>query len=127
MKRFLPIIKVKIFSIVLSLTFHSTTFYSNTIQVQGTCPEDILMQEAPQFQIVAAAKTGSTSLYSYLCENPYIECLAKKKELNLLRDGRMKTQTDKVKVFFPTFCFYIVVVVRKKLRHYNYTFRRVSI
>jgi len=54
-------------------------------QSSSACTENIFLQQIPQFQIIAAAKTGSTSLYSYLCQHPSIKCLAKKKELNLLR------------------------------------------
>lgn len=54
---------------------------------------DIFKQQAPQFQIISAAKTGSTSLYSYLCQKPSIECLAKKKELNLLRSANIQINT----------------------------------
>ena len=60
------------------------------------CDENIEKNPYPQFQIVAAAKTGSTSLYSYLCDHPLIECAAKKKELNLLRSNNIRIRTDKV-------------------------------
>lgn len=62
----------------------------------NSCPNDLLEQQFPQFQVIAAAKTGSTSLYSYLCQLPSIECLAKKKELNLLRN-HMSVQDEKGK------------------------------
>ena len=54
-----------------------------------TCSGNIFEQQAPQFQIVASAKTGSTSLYAYLCQHPSVACLAKRKETNLLR-SRMR-------------------------------------
>ena len=60
------------------------------------CSEDLRMNPYPQFQIVAAAKTGSTSLYSYLCEHPMIQCAAKKKELNLLRTNSMNVKSEQV-------------------------------
>lgn len=52
------------------------------------CSENIFERQYPQFQIIAAAKTGSTSLYSYLCQHSSIACLSKKKETNLLRGGK---------------------------------------
>ena len=65
-------------------------------RVECNCPENLLEQTPPQFQIIAAAKTGSTSLYSYLCKHPEIQCFAKRKELNLLRQAHMKVGTEKV-------------------------------
>ena len=64
-------------------------------QTSRACTENIFLQQIPQFQIIAAAKTGSTSLYSYLCQHPSIKCLAKKKELNLLRSMHVQ-QSAKV-------------------------------
>jgi len=62
---------------------------------------NILEQQYPQFQIISAAKTGSTSMYSYLCQHPSIQCLAKKKETNLLRSKEMLSLVEKV--YFQTF------------------------
>lgn len=59
------------------------------------CWEELRMNPFPQFQIVSAAKTGSTSLYSYLCEHAEIRCTAKKKELNLLRT-RLAMRSEQV-------------------------------
>ena len=61
------------------------------------CPTDIFQVQLPQFQIVSAAKTGSTSLYSYLCGHSSIQCLAKRKELNLLRNKAFRMKTAKVR------------------------------
>lgn len=61
-------------------------FFLRFLEARNGC-EDIFQQQVPQFQIISAAKTGSTSLYSYLCQHPSISCLAKKKELNLLRNN----------------------------------------
>lgn len=60
-------------------------FCSFFLEGLSKCPNNVFEQQYPQFQIIAAAKTGSTSLYSYLCQHHSIECLAKKKETNLLR------------------------------------------
>lgn len=60
------------------------------------CSRELRMNQFPQFQIIAAAKTGSTSLYSYLCEHSVIQCAAKKKELNLLRTRGIKLRSEQV-------------------------------
>jgi len=81
----------------------ASLFLSKSIDcVLNDCPQDIFDQQYPQFQIIAAAKTGSTSLYSYLCQHPSIECLAKKKETNILRNERMIPRTEKVCLFSST-------------------------
>ncbi len=66
----------------------------------GPCPDNIFMQQYPQFQIISAAKTGSTSLYSYLCQHPDNENLAKKKETNILRSANMMIRNEKVNIFW---------------------------
>ena len=53
-------------------------------------------QEFPHFQIISAAKTGSTSLYQYLCQHPNVSCAAKRKELNLLRSYQLNDISKKV-------------------------------
>lgn len=68
-------------------------------QTSCACTGNIFLEQIPQFQIIAAAKTGSTSLYSYLCQHPSIKCLAKKKELNLLRSMHVE-QSAKVLIFY---------------------------
>ena len=67
-----------------------------------SCPKNLTATSFPQFQIVAAAKTGSTSLFSYLCQHPKIQCAARKKETNLLRSNRLKVSSAQV---FPSFAF----------------------
>jgi hypothetical protein len=60
------------------------TYFVFKICVECKCPEDLLQQAPPQFQIIAAAKTG--------------QCLAKKKELNLMRREGMKIGNEKVSI-----------------------------
>ena len=60
------------------------------------CPKNVTAIPFPQFQIVAAAKTGSTSLFSYLCQHPDIHCIARKKETNLLRSSKLKVNSEQV-------------------------------
>ena len=77
------------------------SFYSFFSEVQGSvektqCSTDIFRIQPPQFQIISAAKTGSTSIYSYLCQHSSIQCLAKRKELNLLRNKLYRLNTSKV-------------------------------
>ena len=60
------------------------------------CPKNLTATPFPQFQVVAAAKTGSTSLFSYLCQLPSINCIARKKETNLLRDSKLKVGSEQV-------------------------------
>lgn len=67
---------------------------SRTVTAEN-CSRDLAVNPYPQFQIVAAAKTGSTSMYSYLCDHPDIQCAARKKELNLLRGSNIKLKTKK--------------------------------
>jgi len=101
---------------------------SDFIYTKCACPADIFDQEPPQFQIIAAAKTGSTSLYSYLCNFPSIECFAKKKELNLLRDGKMKIRSAKVKNFVLKVNISKEILRKRRRRKlYRPTERRVSI
>jgi len=67
------------------------------------CPKNLTATPFPQFQVVAAAKTGSTSLFSYLCQHPSISCIARKKETNLLRSSKLKVGSEQVtfrKLFF---------------------------
>ena len=64
------------------------------------CPGSIFEQQHPQFQIISAAKTGSTSLYSYLCQHSSIECLARKKETNLLRNDQIRPENEEVFINF---------------------------
>ena len=64
------------------------------------CPGNIFEQQYPQFQIISAAKTGSTSLYSYLCQHSSIECLARKKETNLLRNAQARPKNEQVITYF---------------------------
>lgn len=79
-------------------------FYTSAPEIAPIlCQEDIFRIEAPQFLIGAAAKTGSTSLYSYLCQHPSIERLAKKKETNLLRTPRkikIPNEKEKFKLWY---------------------------
>lgn len=86
------------------LLFPLCLFYTSALEIAPIlCPEDIFKIEAPQFQIGAAAKTGSTSLYSYVCQHPSIECLAKKKETNLLRTPRkikIPNEKEKFKLWY---------------------------
>ena len=64
------------------------------------CSGSIFEQQYPQFQIISAAKTGSTSLYSYLCQHSSIKCLARKKETNLLRNDQAKPKNEQVITYF---------------------------
>ena len=75
------------------------------------CFNDLRLNPFPQFQIIAAAKTGSTSLYSYLCEHPSINCAAKKKELNLLRTGSMTLKSREVKNKFSLTFFILISTI----------------
>ena len=78
------------------VNFFSLTMLRYGLIANGACLGSIHEQQLPQFQIVSAAKTGSTSLYSYLCQHPEIQCLAKKKELNILRSPEIKVKSEKV-------------------------------
>ena len=75
-------------------------FYFLCVQLKvvlcHNCSLDLRGNPFPQFQIIAAAKTGSTSLYSYLCDHTSIDCIAKKKELNFLRSNQIDLSNDKV-------------------------------
>ena len=71
------------------------------------CPENLTATPFPQFQIVAAAKTGSTSLFSYLCQHPSIDCIARKKETNLLRSSDLKVDSVKVILFLLHMDFFL--------------------
>lgn len=85
--------------VLLTITFFLCTSFLFS-EAHTRCSKDIFQIQPPQFQIISAAKTGSTSLYSYLCQHSSVECLAKKKELNLLRNKlyRIKTDQEKSKV-----------------------------
>jgi len=80
---------------------HSRVFIFLALQLVHVatceCPSELLEQQYPQFQIIATAKTGSTSLYSYLCQHPSIQCLARKKETNLLRNPGIIVRNEKVR------------------------------
>ena len=76
--------------------FFSLTMLRYVLIANSACLGSIYEQQLPQFQIVSAAKTGSTSLYSYLCQHPEIQCLAKRKELNILRSSEIKVRSEKV-------------------------------
>ena len=71
-------------------------FLLSPVVMAENCSQDLGANPYPQFQIVAAAKTGSTSMYSYLCDHPDIQCAARKKELNLLRGNNIRLKTKKV-------------------------------
>ena len=81
--------------VLLTITFFLCTSFLFS-EAHTRCSKDIFQIQPPQFQIISAAKTGSTSLYSYLCQHSSVECLAKKKELNLLRNKLYRIKTDQV-------------------------------
>ena len=83
--------------VLLTITFFLCTSFLFS-EAHTRCSKDIFQIQPPQFQIISAAKTGSTSLYSYLCQHPEIECLAKKKELNLLRSPKIRVKSEKVRI-----------------------------
>jgi len=81
-------ISLSLLLVSLCMMFFSEGIFASSSS-SSSCPlKNILEIQIPQFQIVSAAKTGSTSLYAYLCQLPSVKCIAKKKELNLLRNER---------------------------------------
>ena len=83
---------------MMYIQLFSLAMLRNILIADSVCQSSIFVQQPPQFQIVSAAKTGSTSLYSYLCQHPEIECLAKKKELNLLHSSKIRVKSEKVRI-----------------------------
>ena len=81
------------------------------------CSKELRMNPFPQFQIIAAAKTGSTSLYSYLCDHPEIHCAAKKKELNLLRTKGTTLKSEQVNIVLSYVLFLTKLYVSSVQRH----------
>jgi hypothetical protein len=83
----------------LLFTFSLLSFHSLQSADCSNCSRDLRENPFPQFQIISAAKTGSTSLYSYLCEHPSIDCAAKRKELNLLRSYQIDFASEVVRKY----------------------------